>query len=119
MKWAMTAAGALALLAGLLAADLLAQSPLQRDQLLEQAGFILRSADTPQKVARMDLLPPLQFLARNSPHGRYYLFADPKLCVCVFVGNEQALNNYKSQVLQVPADELAPTQDAPRAPRNP
>jgi hypothetical protein len=119
MKWAMTAAGALALLAGLLAADLLAQAPLQRDRLLEQAGFIMRSADTPQKVARMNRLPPLQFLARNSPHGRYYLFADPKLCVCVFVGNEQALSNYKSQVMQVPASELAPTQNAPAAPPNP
>ncbi len=119
MKWAMTAAAALALLAGLLAADLLAQTPQQRDRLLEQSGFIMRSADTPQKVARMDRLPPLQFLARNSPHGRYYLFADPKLCVCVFLGTEQALTNYKSQVLQVPANELAPTQNAPPAPRNP
>jgi hypothetical protein len=119
MKWAMTAARALALLAGLLAADLLAQTPLQRDRLLEQAGFIMRSADTPQKVARMNWLPPLQFLARNSPHGRYYLFADPNLCVCIFVGNEQALSNYKSQVMQVPASELAPTQNAPAASPNP
>ncbi len=115
MKWAMTAAGALALLA----ADLLAQTPLQRDRLLEQAGFIMRSADTPQKVARMNRLQPLRFLARNSPRGRYYLFADPKLCVCVFVGNEQALSNYKSQVMQVPASELAPMLNAPAAAPNP
>jgi len=96
MKWTLTAAAAFAL--------------------LEQSGFIMRSADTPQKVARMNRLPPLQFLARNSPHGRYYLYADPKLCVCVFVGNTQALSNYKSQVTQVPASELAPTQGAPPNP---
>ena len=115
MKWTLTAAAVFALLA----AELPAQTPLQRDRLLEQAGFIMRSADTPQKVVRMNKLPPLQFLARNSPHGRYYLYADPKLCVCVFVGNAQALNNYKSQVTQVPASELAPTQAAPAAPPNP
>jgi len=119
MKWAMTAAGALALLAGLLVVDLLAQTPQQRDRLLEQSGFFMRSADTPQKVARMNLLPPLQFVARNSGKGRYYLYADPKPCVCVFIGNQQAMNNYKSQVMQVPTSELAPTQNAPAAPPNP
>ena len=113
MKLAFAAAGTVIVLAALFAADLAAQTPQQRDRLLEQAGFIMRSADTGAKVERMKRLPPLQFLARNSPRGRYYLFADPTLCVCVFVGNEQAMENYKSQIITVPANELAPTQAAP------
>jgi len=108
-------------LGGLLAVDAAAQDPptYRRDRLLEQAGFVMRSADTPQKVARMTLLPPLQFVSRQSRNGHYYLYADPKLCGCVFVGNQQAMDNYKTQILQVPVGELAPTQNAPAAPPNP
>jgi len=39
--------------------------------------------------------------------------------VCVFVGNQQAMDNYKTQSLQVPVSELAPTQNAAAAPPNP
>jgi hypothetical protein len=116
MKLAMTAAGAA--LAALLAGDAVAQA-VQRDRLLEQSGFIMRSADTPQKIARMKRIPSYRFVARNGPSGRYYMYADPVLCVCVFVGNEQAMSNYKSQVMQVPVSELAPTQAAPAAPPSP
>jgi hypothetical protein len=87
---------------------------LKRDRLLEESGFFMRSADTPAKVARMKLLPPLKFVARTTPRGRYYLFADPKLCVCVFVGNQQAMNNFQSQIMKVPSSELAPMQVVPK-----
>ena len=96
-----------------LAFGALAQT-LKRDRLLEQSGFFMRSADTPAKVARMKRLPPLKFIARNSPRGRYYLFADPKLCVCVFVGNQRAMDNFQSQIMKVPASELAPMQVVPK-----
>jgi hypothetical protein len=85
----------------------------KRDRLLEQSGFFMRPADTPRKVERMKLLPPLRFVARTTPRGRYYLFADPKLCVCVFVGNQQAMDNFQSQLIKVPASELAPMQAMP------
>jgi hypothetical protein len=103
---------ALALAATAVAVAAPAQT-LKRDRLMEQSGFVMRPADTPQKRARIARLPPLQFLRRNGPRGRYYLFADPKLCVCVFVGNQQAMDNFQSQLVKVPASELAPMQAVP------
>ena len=103
---------ALALGAAVLACGALAQTFL-RDRLLEQSGFIKRPADTPQKLARLKLLPPLKFIRRTKSWGRYYLFADPKLCVCVFVGGQQALDNFQSQLIKVPPAELAPMQAMP------
>ena len=102
----------LAFAVAVIAFGALAQT-LKRDQLLEESGFTMRSADTPRKVARMKRLPPLQFIARKTPRGRYYLFADPKLCVCVFVGGQQAMDNFQSQVMKVPASQLAPMQVVP------
>ena len=109
----MSATGAA--LAALVAGDAVAQTQ-QRDRLLEQSGFIMRAADTPQKVARMKRIPADRFVLRDGPNGRYYMFADPALCVCVFVGTQQAMDNYKSQITQVPASELAPTQARPKLP---
>ena len=103
---------ALALAAAVVAFGALAQT-LKRDRLLEQSGFIMRPADTPRKLERMKRLPPLRFIRRTKPGGRYYLFADPKLCVCVFVGDQQAMNNFQSQLVKVPASELAPMQTVP------
>jgi hypothetical protein len=103
---------ALALAMALVAFGAAAQTS-KRDRLLEQSGFFMRPADTPRKVERMKLLPPLRFVARTTPRGRYYLFADPKLCVCVFVGNQQAMDNFQSQLIKVPASELAPMQAMP------
>lgn len=103
---------ALAVGAAVLAFGALAQT-FKRDRLLEQSGFSMRPADTPQKLARLKLLPPLTFIRRTKPWGRYYLFADPKLCVCVFVGNQQAMDNFQSQLIKVPPSELAPMQAMP------
>ena len=105
---------ALALAAALVAFGAPAQT-LKRDRLLEQSGFIMRPADTPRKLARLKRVPPLQFVRRSTPRGRYYLFADPKLCACVFVGNQRAMDNFQSQLVKVPASELAPMQAVPAA----
>jgi hypothetical protein len=103
---------ALALAAAVVAFGALSQTP-KRDRLLEESGFVMRPADTPRKVERMKRLPPLQFVARTKPGGRYYLFADPKLCVCVFVGSQQAMDNFQSQLIKVPVSQLAPMQAVP------
>jgi len=118
MKKRLTAALALGGLAALDAAAQMPQTQQDIDRLLEQSGFIMRSADTPRKVERMKLLPAHKFVARNAPSGRYYIYTDPDLCICVFVGSEQALSNYKSQVTPVPSSELAPTQTVPQSARS-
>ena len=85
----------LALLAlGVLGVVMSAQAQLATDMKLEDAGFVMRRADTPDKVARLRLIPPRQFVTRTGKSGRYYLWADPDTCKCVFVDDGRALQSY-------------------------
>jgi hypothetical protein len=72
-----------------------ADAQLATDMKLEDAGFVMRRADTPDKVARLRLIPPRQFVTRTGKSGRYYLWADPDTCQCVFVGDGRALQSFK------------------------
>jgi hypothetical protein len=65
------------------------------DMKLEDVGFIMRPANTPAQVERLRMLPPRKFLSRRKDGKRYYLYADPDYCKCVFVGNELAMKNYR------------------------
>lgn len=66
------------------------------DMKLEDMGFIMRAAITPQQIERLKLLPPRTFIARTKDSQRYYLYADPDYCVCVFLGDELAMKNYQT-----------------------
>jgi hypothetical protein len=82
------------LLLGLFGAEADAQEA--KDMLLENSGFVIRPALTPQQLDRVRLLPPLKFVARTKNGQRYFLYADPDLCKCVFVGSALAMANYQS-----------------------
>jgi len=66
-----------------------------RDMKLEDVGFVMRPANTPQQLARLRLLPPRTFIARIRDGRRYYIYADPDYCQCVFLGGEMAMQNYR------------------------
>ena len=69
-----------------------------KDMKLEDVGFVMRAANTPQQIERLRLLPPRTFVARSKNGRRYYLYADPDYCKCVFLGNELAMRNYRDLV---------------------
>jgi hypothetical protein len=62
---------------------------------LEDAGFIMREANTPQKMERLRALPPDQFVARTKSGVRYYVYADPQYCKCAYVGGQEALQAFR------------------------
>ena len=70
-----------------------------KDMDLEDSGFVMRPALTPQQLERVNLLPPHKFIARSKNGQRYFLYADPDLCKCVFVGNALAMANYQGLVV--------------------
>ena len=78
-----------------------------RDMKLEDVGFVMRPANTPAQIERLRLLPPRTFVARSKSGRRYFLYADPDYCQCVFVGNELAMKNYQ--------DMVSPPSQAPMA----
>jgi hypothetical protein len=77
------------------------------DMRLEDMGFVMRPADTPARIERLRLLPPRTFVARSKDGRRYYLYADPDYCKCVFVGDELAMKNYHDLTLPPPQAPMA------------
>lgn len=87
------------LVAGLvLIAPVAAQTNLGRDMKLEDAGFKMREANTPEKMARLRSIPPLKFVPHRKNGMRYYVYADPVTCRCAFVGDENAMKTYRNMV---------------------
>ena len=69
-----------------------------RDMKLEDVGFVMHPANSPAELERLKLLPPRTFVARNKAGRRYYLYADPDYCKCVFLGDELAMKNYRDLI---------------------
>jgi hypothetical protein len=81
-----------------------AETPQQRAQriepMLSAAGFHIHPADTPQRQEELTSMTPLKvrYYARNGK--LHYWFADPTLCQCIYVGNEQSYQKYEQIRLQ-------------------
>ena len=78
-----------------------------KDMKLEDVGFVMRPANTQAQLQRLRQLPPRTFVARNKNGRRYYLYADPDYCKCVFVGDELAMKNYRDLVSPPPQAPMA------------
>ena len=70
----------------------------QHEDMLAAAGFSLRPADTPDRVASLKGLPPHKFVS-NVHNGRVtYVYADPTICGCLSVGDQAAYGRYQKMV---------------------
>lgn len=85
-----------------------ALAQLAADMKLEDAGFVMRSANTAQELAHIKKLPARRFVARTKNGQRYYLYADPELCKCVFVGNAIAFEAYRDMRKRLPQPDVVP-----------
>ncbi len=57
------------------------------EQLLAAVGFQMKLADTPEKLANLRTLTPRRTLIPQTHDDRvYYIYADPDLCECLYVG---------------------------------
>ena len=61
----------------------------QKEDLLAAAGFQIRLADTPKRLAAMKTLPPNKFVMRVVNGKPIYQYADPLVCRCVYFGTQQ------------------------------
>lgn len=56
---------------------------------LSLAGFKVMAADTAEKQKMLHSLPPRTVTRIVRPDNTYYIYADPDLCACLYVGREQ------------------------------
>lgn len=110
-------AGPVAAVVLLLGIPLLAALETPSQPFLEKNGFYLTSAGFKVKFANdaagqkaLRALPAHRFVVQKVGGSERYLYADPKTCVCVFVGTRDAYLNYRD-ILANPlpqADDVAP-----------
>ena len=67
----------------------------EREDNLAAAGFIVRPANTPERRAMLAKLPPNRFVQRVKGDNVHYVYADPLVCGCLYVGSQQAFSQYK------------------------
>jgi len=72
-----------------------AQQPAPNN-LFTAAGFAVKYADTPEKHAILRRLPPDKLVLRKRGGKTYYVYADPSICRCVYVGTPQAYQAYQT-----------------------
>jgi len=95
-----------ALLTTLLAAGLLAACQTappdfgSQENQLAAAGFLMKPANTPERQAMLGRLPAHQFLLRQNGGTTHYVYADPLVCDCLYVGTQRAYDQYRMNQLQ-------------------
>jgi hypothetical protein len=78
-----------------------AQQAREMDSMLAAAGFQVRPANTPEKLAQLKTLQPRTLLMMTKANGGpYWVVADPTVCQCLYVGNEAAYQRYEQLKLR-------------------
>lgn len=96
---------------GVLSGCVSTQEAVQRhEDHLIAAGFIERPANTPKRQDMLKRLPPNRFVKRVHGDDVHYVYADPIVCDCLYVGTQQAYSKYMDYLQQKDlADEQAAT----------
>jgi len=83
------------------------------EDLLGAAGFKVRPADTPDKVAHLNTLQPYKLVKRTKDGQPVYTYADPDYCKCFYAGSAQQYQEYQRLKAQKQQEttELIATED--------
>jgi hypothetical protein len=84
---------------------------VQQENTLAAAGFEVRIANTAERQAMLNRLPPNRFVVRVSNGVTHYVYADPG-CGCLYVGSQRAFDQYVSnQQLDAAHEQQMAVQD--------
>jgi len=67
----------------------------KKEDNLAAAGFIVRPANTPDRIDMLKRLPANKFVQRTKDDVVTYVYADPKVCGCLYVGTQEAFGQYQ------------------------
>jgi len=81
-------------------AAILAHQTAETEQILAAAGFQVKPADTPEKLAHLQTLTPRKVVRAVHDGQPQYVYADPETCKCLYVGDEQRYQKYQELSLQ-------------------
>ncbi|SKA34761.1 hypothetical protein SAMN02745126_05537 [Enhydrobacter aerosaccus] len=79
-----------------------------KEDMMVASGFRFVPVNTPERLALFQQLPPHKFLKQIKGDKIIYIYPDPTVCGCLYVGNAQAYTNYRKAVFDKRlADEQA------------
>ena len=76
------------------------QEAKSTEDLLAAAGFQMKPADTPEKLAHLKAMPPLKLVTQSQNGKVIYAYADPSNCQCLYLGGPNEYAQYKRLSLQ-------------------
>lgn len=76
------------------------QAVVQKEDLLAAAGFKIVPADTAKRQAALHKMPAHKFSMQNRHDQVVWVYADPTICNCVYLGTQQAYDTYRQLVFQ-------------------
>jgi hypothetical protein len=62
---------------------------------LEDSGFKMREANTPDRMAKLKSFPARKFVRRTRGGVPYFIYADPDYCKCAYVGTQAAMDTFR------------------------
>jgi hypothetical protein len=72
----------------------------KREDYLAAAGFVLQPANTPERQGMINRLPANRFVRKDRGQDVTYVYADPLVCGCLYVGSQAAYDRYRANMLQ-------------------
>jgi len=77
--------------------------------ILTSSGFKVQIANDPATKKLMATLPSHQFVMHDFAGSPRYLYADPNVCVCIYVGDGEAYRTYRGMMTShLQTDTVAP-----------
>jgi hypothetical protein len=99
-KNGLSALAVLALIGALSGCTTKAERVENREDLLAAAGFNVIPASSPDRRREIAGLPAHHFLSEVHGDKVIYLYADPLVCNCIYVGGQPAYDTYRQEVFQ-------------------
>lgn len=69
-----------------------------KEDLLAASGFKAVPANTPERQAMFKTLPPHKFLKEIKGDKIIYIYPDPTICACLYIGNSTAYSAYRKSM---------------------
>ena len=70
------------------------------EKTLAAAGFQMKLADTPEKLAKLQQLPVRKITVRDHKGAQMFVYADPDFCKCLYAGTEEQYARYRQLAIQ-------------------
>jgi hypothetical protein len=82
------------------------------EDMLAASGFVMRPADSADRAANLQSLPPHRLVLQQRDGQPYYVYADPDICKCVWVGDQKAHAQFQQMRIQkqIADEQLAAAQ---------